>query len=167
MNKKMIVASLNNIANELDSLGKFVEANEVTEVMVKISQSLINNATMPGNANMQNTIPSGGVDPRMTNIPSGPYMDRELDAQSWINKKSQSVNGDMNQILSMAETGLKNAKNETERKMFNDVLYILRNNPKFKKFIQERENNLKKVKLPGYAPATGGRKDFQWKFSYV
>lgn len=163
----MIVASLNNIANELDSLGKFVEANEVTEVMVKISQSLINNATMPGNANMQNTIPSGGVDPRMTNIPSGPYMDRELDAQSWINKKSQSVNGDMNQILSMAETGLKNAKNETERKMFNDVLYILRNNPKFKKFIQERENNLKKVKLPGYAPATGGRKDFQWKFSYV
>lgn len=162
----MIVASLNNIANELDSLGKFVEANEVTEVMVKISQSLINNATMPGNANMQNTIPSGGVDPRMTNIPSGPYMDRELDAQSWINKKSQSVNGDMNQILSMAETGLKNAKNETERKMFNDVLYILRNNPKFKKFIQERENNLKKVKLPGYAPATGGRKDFQWKFSY-
>jgi hypothetical protein len=163
MNNKVIVASLSKIANELDSLGKFEEANEVTSVMVKVSQSMIGNANMPSSPNMQNTVPSGGVDPKMTSVPPGPYMDREEDAQSWINKKSQSVSGDINQILSMAEAGLKNAQNaqnETEKKKFNDVLYILRNNPKYKKFIQQREEQLKKVKLPGYAPATGGRRYF-------
>jgi len=39
MNKRQIVASLNSIANELDTKGLFKEANEVTEVMVRISQS--------------------------------------------------------------------------------------------------------------------------------
>ena len=160
MNNKVIVASLSKIANELDSLGKFEEANEVTSVMVKVSQSMIGNANMPSSPNMQNTVPSGGVDPKMTSVPPGPYMDREEDAQSWINKKSQSVSGDINQILSMAEAGLKNAKNETEKKKFNDVLFILRNNPKYQKFIQQREEQLKKVKLPGYDPATGGRRYF-------
>ncbi len=161
MNNKIIVASLSKIANELDTLGKFDEANEVTSVMVKISQSMIGIANMPSSPNMQNTIPSGGVDPKITSVPPGPFMDREQDAQSWINKKSQSVKGDINQILSMAEAGLKNAQNaqnETEKKKFNDVLYILRNNPKYKKFIQQREEQLKKVKLPGYASATGGRR---------
>ena len=38
MNKRQIVASLNSIANELDTKGLFKEANEVTEVMVRISQ---------------------------------------------------------------------------------------------------------------------------------
>jgi hypothetical protein len=37
MNNKVIVASLSKIANELDSLGKFDEANEVTSVMVRLS----------------------------------------------------------------------------------------------------------------------------------
>ena len=160
MNNKVIVASLSKIANELDSLGKFEEANEVTSVMVKVSQSMIGNANMPSSTNMQNTVPSGGIDPKMTSVPPGPYMDREEDAQSWINKKSQSVSGDINQILSMAEAGLKNAKNETEKKKFNDVLFIIRKNPKYQKFIQQREEQLKKVKLPGYAPATGGRRYF-------
>ena len=39
MNKKQVVASLNKIANELDNNGLFKEANVVTSVMVKISQS--------------------------------------------------------------------------------------------------------------------------------
>jgi hypothetical protein len=39
MNKRQIVASLNSIANELDTKGLFKEANEVTEVMVKLSQN--------------------------------------------------------------------------------------------------------------------------------
>jgi len=39
MNNKQIVASLNQIANELDSNGLYQEANVVTNVMVKISQS--------------------------------------------------------------------------------------------------------------------------------
>ncbi len=38
MNNRQIVASLSNIANELDSNGLFKEANEITEVMVKLSQ---------------------------------------------------------------------------------------------------------------------------------
>lgn len=37
MNNKIIVASLSKIANELDSLGKFSEANEVTQIMVRLS----------------------------------------------------------------------------------------------------------------------------------
>lgn len=55
MNNKVIVASLSKIANELDSLGKFDEANEVTSVMVKVSQSGINetrvNNITPGDRN--------------------------------------------------------------------------------------------------------------------
>ncbi len=37
MNNKIIVASLSKIANDLDALGKFEEANEVTQVMVRLS----------------------------------------------------------------------------------------------------------------------------------
>ena len=55
MNSKIIVASLSKIANELDTLGKFDEANEVTSVMVKVSQSGINetrvNNITPGDKN--------------------------------------------------------------------------------------------------------------------
>ena len=38
MNKKIIVASLNNIANELDSKGLYNAANSITKIMVKIAQ---------------------------------------------------------------------------------------------------------------------------------
>lgn len=41
MNKKQVVASLNKIANELDNNGLYQEANVVTNVMVKISQSYV------------------------------------------------------------------------------------------------------------------------------
>ena len=41
MNNRQIVASLNQIANELDSNGLYQEANVVTNVMVKISQNSI------------------------------------------------------------------------------------------------------------------------------
>jgi hypothetical protein len=55
MNSKIIVASLSKIANELDTLGKFDEANEVTSVMVKVSQSGMNetrvNNITPGDKN--------------------------------------------------------------------------------------------------------------------
>jgi hypothetical protein len=39
MNKKIIVASLSEIANELDNHGLYNEASTVTEIMVKLSQS--------------------------------------------------------------------------------------------------------------------------------
>jgi hypothetical protein len=38
MNKRQIIASLNNIANELDNTGLYKEANEITDVMVRLSQ---------------------------------------------------------------------------------------------------------------------------------
>ena len=40
MNKKTVIASLNEIANELDNTGFYSEANRVTQVMIKISQDL-------------------------------------------------------------------------------------------------------------------------------
>jgi hypothetical protein len=38
MNKRTIVASLNKIANELDNSGLYAEANEITNVMMRLSQ---------------------------------------------------------------------------------------------------------------------------------
>jgi hypothetical protein len=38
MNKRQIIASLNKVANELDSSGMFEEANEITNVMHKVAQ---------------------------------------------------------------------------------------------------------------------------------
>ena len=40
MNKRTIVASLKNIANELDNSGLYKEANEITNVMMRLSQQL-------------------------------------------------------------------------------------------------------------------------------
>ena len=40
MNKKIIVASLSEIANELDNLGNYKEANTVTTVMSRIAQGI-------------------------------------------------------------------------------------------------------------------------------
>jgi len=40
MNKKQIIASLNKIANELDSALLFVEANTITKVMVKVADDM-------------------------------------------------------------------------------------------------------------------------------
>ena len=38
MNKRQIIASLNNIANELDNSGLFKESNVITNVMMKLAQ---------------------------------------------------------------------------------------------------------------------------------
>jgi len=38
MNKRQIIASLNNIANELDNSGLFTESNVLTNVMMKLAQ---------------------------------------------------------------------------------------------------------------------------------
>ena len=40
MNKKIIVASLSEIANELDNNGHYKEANTVTKVMSRIAQEM-------------------------------------------------------------------------------------------------------------------------------
>jgi hypothetical protein len=38
MNKRQIIASLNNIANSLDNSGLYSEANTITKVMIKLAQ---------------------------------------------------------------------------------------------------------------------------------
>jgi hypothetical protein len=52
MNKRTVIANLNKIANELDTNGLYVEANEVTKVMVKLSQSLIGNSGFGAGGNV-------------------------------------------------------------------------------------------------------------------
>jgi hypothetical protein len=68
MNKRQIVASLNKIANELDTNGLYAEANEVTEVMLKLSQSLIGNSGFGAGGN----VPMG-IDPSMVPTMPKPY----------------------------------------------------------------------------------------------
>jgi hypothetical protein len=51
MNKKTVIASLNEIANELENTGLYKEAIEITDVMVKLSQlpsGAIRNPSFPG-----------------------------------------------------------------------------------------------------------------------
>ena len=51
MNKRSIVASLNSIANSLDQSGLYKEANEITDVMVRLSQlppGAVRNPSFPG-----------------------------------------------------------------------------------------------------------------------
>lgn len=65
MNKRQVIASLNEVANELDNSGMFNEATELTNVMKRLSQnsSLIGNSGLVGvGANyapgIQNMIPT-------------------------------------------------------------------------------------------------------------
>jgi ABC-type xylose transport system substrate-binding protein len=43
MNKRQIIASLNNIANTLDNSGLFKEATSITKVMIKLAEEESNN----------------------------------------------------------------------------------------------------------------------------
>ena len=60
MNRKTIVASLGELANELDLSGLHNEANELTEIMVKVSQAdqpwLSKGTSKPSNPKMNNEI---------------------------------------------------------------------------------------------------------------
>jgi len=148
MNKRQIVASLNKIANELDTNGLYAEANEVTEVMVKLSQSLIGNSGFGAGGN----VPLG-IDPGMIpNIPKpyeaqGPrqnygrmpmeyagYRDtspvqRAKDAKSaqeWINAMSSIHGGDIQTMLQSAKEAKEESKYDPmAKKLLNDVIYIL------------------------------------------
>ena len=62
MNKKTILASINNIANNLDELGLHQESDILTDVMKRISQS---------NSNMQKTAQLGAMDPNFVMHQSG------------------------------------------------------------------------------------------------
>ena len=53
MNKKTVIASLNEIANELDNTGFYSEANRVTQMMIKLSQAEMPESDLPEDAEAQ------------------------------------------------------------------------------------------------------------------
>jgi len=149
MNKRQIVASLNKIANELDTNGLFNEANEVTEVMVKLSQSssLIGNSGMdaggsyaPGISSMIPNMPKPyeAQGPRQ-NTGKNPMeyagykntspVQRAKDAKSaqeWINGMSSIHGGDIQTMLQIAKEAKEESKYDPmAKKLLNDVIYIL------------------------------------------
>ena len=91
MNKRTIVASLNEIANELDSNGLFKEANEVTQVMVKISQSSGINETRPGHPSLGDS--KREPNPAISNEPkisdSLPSLDIPMPYDKFLGKSSK------------------------------------------------------------------------------
>ncbi len=64
MNKRQIIASLNNIANELDGTGLYSEANRLTQLMVKLSQAELPESELPEDAEAQ----QGGIGDFFNNI---------------------------------------------------------------------------------------------------
>lgn len=74
MNKKIIVASLSEIANELDNLGNYKEANTVTTVMSRIAQGMPENE-LPEDAEAQQGGLEGffnGISDKLTGGPKYP-----------------------------------------------------------------------------------------------
>ena len=47
MNKKITLAKIQNLANELDNQGLFKEADSLTQVMVKIAANVVDVANLP------------------------------------------------------------------------------------------------------------------------
>lgn len=69
MNKKIIIASLSDVANELDQNGLYKESKEITQVMQKLSQNKIFQDLLNPNA--------AGL---------------KSQAENWINKNQTAVN---------------------------------------------------------------------------
>ena len=143
MNKRQIIASLNDIANELDSNGLIKEANEVTEVMMKLSQTGISSTfavSAPDSgmfgSGIGGNIPSGIDKSALPSKPTykglGPKnpADPQI-AQKWINVNSPLVGGDIQKLYSLALKNKQMARDPQQLKKFNDVLYILQNHPDF------------------------------------
>lgn len=191
LNRKLIIASLNNIANELDSIGKFQEANEVTSVMVKVSQFISPGIDMnaipeippstpsvkpstkkPGGSLKRNTMEYAGS--KKTYLGKNPleyagYKDPKKteearqSAQEWININSKLVGGDINKLIAKAEEGKKLARDKESYKKYNDAIFILKKNPKFDNaYGIEALNSLP----PGRKPGTSDEDVEDWAKQY-
>lgn len=154
MNKRQIIASLNDIANELDSNGLIKEANEVTSVMKKISQTGISSSfgvSAPDSgmfgSGIGGNIPSGIDKSAVPSIPKpyaplGPKNPADADtAQKWINMTSNLVDGDIMKVAQLAIDGLKSARDKNVAKKFNDAIHILKNHPRYKKQAYENHSD--------------------------
>ena len=147
MNKRQIIASLNKIANELDGNGLFSEANEVTEVMMKLSQTGISSTygMTPPDSGMFGPQDSGFInpnDPLTKNVESPLKTTRQnsaVAAQKWINKNST---GDVMALANKAMDAYKlTIPGSAQRSLLNDVIYILSNNPKYKSKSYENKSD--------------------------
>ena len=56
MNKRQVISSLNNIAEELDNNGLYVEASTITNVMKKVAQTATNQSQGNTTANIANNL---------------------------------------------------------------------------------------------------------------
>ena len=81
MDKKIIISSLNKIANELDNIGSFVDANEVTKIMVKIAQE------DPGQDDPELTPPNPEIQQEIQKIEKN-----NLQKQTELDKKVEDTN---------------------------------------------------------------------------
>jgi hypothetical protein len=107
MKKRQIVASLNNIANELDDTGLHIEANRLTQLMVKLSQAEMPESDLPEDAEAQ----QGGIGDFFNNISDritgGPKYPGtpEQKARFYAKMKENLIPDEMvRQILSLANS---------------------------------------------------------------
>jgi len=106
MNKRQILSSLNNIANELDNLGNYKEANTVTKVMSRIAQEMPENE-LPEDAEAQQGGLEGffnGISDKLTGGPKYPGTP-EQKARFYAKMKENLVPDEMvKQILRLASS---------------------------------------------------------------
>jgi len=107
MNKRQIIASLNNIANELDDTGLHIEANRLTQLMVKLSQAEMPESDLPEDVEAQ----QGGIGDFFNNISDritgGPKYPGtpEQKARFYAKMKENLIPDEMvRQILSLANS---------------------------------------------------------------
>ena len=105
MNKRIIIAELNKIANELDKEGFFTEASAITGVMKKVSQLQSQSNISDNNPNQQ--MLSQRTDTGQVSVK------KALDAQNFVNTNSS------------------NPKLKTQRDWFNAALQVSGNDQNF------------------------------------
>lgn len=137
MNKKTIVASLNEIANELDSLGSFAEANEVTKIMVKVSQ-------------YTNLNPNSAAGRAVMTPPPATGAGSAIATPGYIAVNDSEVYKDFMEII---ETHLANGFPDLASEMYLKGLKKLKGDEAKRKFTAQWERALKKNKVGKYAPA--------------
>ena len=127
MNKRIIIAELNKIANELDNSGKFREASEITDVMKRVSQlntdpeAAVTNAQVAfqglGNAMSQPKPTSGDTA-------------NEMQAQNTMPAESSLYQQAINQIAELLKT--KNPMSRTQAQKIYEDTFVQLKDPKRK-----------------------------------
>ncbi len=117
MNKKQILASLNNIANELDNLSLFQEANTLTQIMTKIASDDwddFKNATTGFTCPLCDGFLVDGKCPKCKN--KNKEIVKTLKHDKNYNELKEEVNRGISEIISQVQRPkVKNPKTEIQR----------------------------------------------------